>query len=270
MDTYQPSGRASPLFFATAALAVVVAAAVAGLYQLAMRGVIGFDLRAAFVVPLLYGAVLGGITWAATRYGHCRAARPALIAAVAVALVGWAVSYYWDYRLHDVGDVSFWEFLSLKRVSGWKSKSSHWDGGWVVFFWTLEALLVVPLAIALGRAGWSAPYCESCRRWARKLTLDVRGVSRDDARPALDAGDLRALIELRGDSVTTLALEAELCPKCATGWLTAAEKRNTTTGKQTHTLHHALIKRARMSPEAIEAFHDRRNADIGQKLKPIN
>ena len=271
METYRPSGRTRALIWPSTLLAVFAVVLVAWLYQAAMRGVVGFDLRGAFVVPLLYGGALGFVAHLAVVHGHCRSARAALLASLAIALVGWAASFYWDYWHHDLADVSFGEFLSLKKASGWKSSSSRWDGGWVVFFWTMEALLVIPLAAAIGRAAAGQPYCEDCGRWTRKLTLELRGVGRDEAQPALAAGDLCALVELRGASDATLAIDAEICPGCGSiGWLSATEKRVVVQGKRTVQGQARLLSGALMSRDACIAFLDRRRASIGQKLKPLS
>jgi hypothetical protein len=96
--------------------------------------------------------------------------------------------------------------------------------------WSIEALILLLISYAMVWTAVSKPYCERCLEWAEPKKMLLQGLSRAEADPLLEKGDLDAVITMplpaEPNGAVALALTADLCPKCAeTGFLTVEEKR---------------------------------------------
>ncbi|HVV86386.1 MAG TPA: hypothetical protein VHE35_25190 [Kofleriaceae bacterium] len=175
LPRYRASGHTSLLFAPALVGAVALAIGLGWAYQaLTGGGYVFLDLveYVVFVIGVVAAVVAAG------RLGKNRNRTLGAATGVAIAAAALAAAYYFDWRSH-APDASFGDFLDRRVAAGWvlgkrsAGQAGTLTGGWVWFFWTLEALVLGVLAIAFGTA--FGPFCEACNRW-----MDVETVLRRD------------------------------------------------------------------------------------------
>jgi hypothetical protein len=284
LPRYRPSGRLKPTIFALFLAAIAGGCLVAFVYQTLLRWIPYVYVNALLVAG--FGGVLGFAGHQAVKRGHCRNRALAAVLALALAGVSLAASYYWDWQ-HALSviaeknpgldkaaiadEITFSRFLELKKESGWKLKSSTFNGGGVTFIWVVEALLVFGLAIFITDVAAAEPYCEKCGRWCEGRQFQLPGTSRADADGYLAQGQLGPLTQINGradaDPHTSLHFTVTTCAGCAdTGFLTVAEQQIQQKKKQTQTVRRELVRHAVLTPADRELAVDRVQSAIGQKL----
>ena len=122
--------------------------------------------------------------------------------------------------------------------SGWTIRNSDLTGGFVVFVWIVEALVVFGCALTVVVSEAAEPYCEHCQAWTETQGTGIQGLTRADVQPLLDKGNLAAVLSLTERTDTDAAVRIQLvrnyCPQCAeTAYLTVNEVRTeVTNGKE--------------------------------------
>jgi hypothetical protein len=286
LQRYSPSGFFQPLTFALFLAATAGGFAAAWVYQLAMHWIPFIYLN------LLICAGFGfGLGWAASwaiKTGHCRNRMIALLLALPLVVVAIGGSHFWEYTrfISDVrenvakeknleltnaevrAELPFSKYVELKVEEGWQvsnhgSSGSKMNGFMVYVVWGIEALILLGIAIGMTWKAVGEPYCERCNLWGAEKKMLLQGLSRADADPLLQSGDLDGVIQLPlpadPNLSVALALTATLCPRCAdTSFLTVEEKRVTAKKKgKPQEATTALIKHAVMRTDQRSKFLDR-------------
>lgn len=211
------------------------------------------------LISMIFGGILGGMSYLAIRKGHSRNLLLTVIFTTALVLIFVGTSHYWGYRVFS-NKVSFSEYLALKRAIGWTI--SHHESSndpplrgnviWVV--WLGEGIIVGIFAI---RVIWKAakdPYCDACEKWCTKQKyVYLPGVAGITVKPLIEEGNLSAILDLptSGNSPTEkIILCCNYCPTCdATAFLsvklgvTTISKKKTPT-KETELLSNAILTSA--------------------------
>ena len=242
LPRYSPSGFFQPLTFALFLAATVGGVAAAWIYQLAMHWIPFIYLNL-----IICGGFGFGLGWAASwaiKTGHCRNRMIALLMALPLVAVAVVASHFWEYTrfISDVREnvakekqleltteqvkkeLPFSKYVELKVEEGWQvsnhgSSGSKMNGVMVYIIWGLEGLILLGVALAMTWAAVGEPYCERCNQWGAPRKMLLQGLSRSDADPPLQSGDLDAVIQLPlppdPNLSVALALTATLCPRCS-------------------------------------------------------
>lgn len=131
---------------------------------------------------------------------------------------------------------SFGDYLRDRVDWGWsevdrKGRGSFLGAGaFVWLIWVAEALLVAAGAAFVAGFGFGDPFCEQCRRWARRT--DARHYPEVDGnalRKSAAAGQVGALLAPPpgGKATHDLTLTLLACPECDAGFLDASLDRHT-------------------------------------------
>jgi hypothetical protein len=210
----------------------------------------------------------------------------AVILALPLGAVPLAASYWWeyDYVVGKIADkesvtkaevrdqLTFGQFLDLKKKVGWKVKSSTVNGAMVWLVWLVEAGLVMGFAVGITVGAVREPYCEKCNAWCVKEGYAVWGVTGDEAQPLIERGDVAALVGIAaggtaGDTRGNLTMEIAHCPSCKeSAYLTIVHKWSVMKGKQPQEKKRTLLTHATLLGEARETALGRLSDVTGQKL----
>lgn len=277
LQRYAPSGgfRFSVLPYAVAGL--VGAVLLAGLYEL-LIDLIPFVYVSLFLT-LGFGFGLAFIGLLAIQGAHCRNRVIAAIVALLIGGTGLAASYGWGFRralsavaeqhpettvIQLAQEIPFMEWINARMESGWTIRNSDLTGGFVVFAWIIEALVVLGIAVMVVVGESGEPYCEHCQVWTEKQGTGIQGLTRADVQPLLDKSDLAAVLSLTertdADTAVRIQLVRDYCPQCAqTAYLTVNEVRiEVTNGKQKENSAE-LISKVELSPKLSALFLRRMN-----------
>jgi hypothetical protein len=263
LPCYAPSGAFKPIIVVHLLGWMIVAVALAGLYELLIHFIPFIYLNLLLAVG--FGFALGIAALGAVEAAHCRNRFVALVVALLLGGGGLAASYGWGYRRalsqlssknpgttlpQAAQELGFGAWLQDRIDGGWYLKKNPITGAGVLAVWGIEAVIVlgIVLVATVGKAG--DPYCERCRQWTRSQTARLPGVSRDNVQPLLDRGDLAGVLSLtsglESDS-TTMLLERRSCPQCGeSAYLSMTEtrlevKKDKATTVRTHLLTHAAL-----------------------------
>jgi hypothetical protein len=250
LPRYSPSGFFRPTTFVFFLAAAAGALAVSFFYQLGMHYIPRLSIYLSIAVCVGFGFALGAAAGWAVKAGHCRNRLIALMMTLPLAGALLGGSFLWAYRqacsdwadnhpevtVEQVREAKpFMDYIGGRVEGGWQMTDHGRDGAkisgvmvWMI--WGVEGLILFGFAVALAFAQVSSPYCERCNQWAKERKMLLQGVSRIEADPLLQSGDLDGVIGMplpaEPNLSVALALTAQLCPQCKeTGFLTIEEKR---------------------------------------------
>jgi hypothetical protein len=269
---YQPSGRLGASTFLWVPLLGVPAAAVLGAayaYAILYIPVAGY---VTFLLTGGFGFLLGLAAAAGVKRGKARSPGVAALLGAVVGLAGlwlsWAVWIFAFARRADA-DVpllalllapgALWQLIREVNAHGaWTIKGATPTGAWLWLFWSVEALIVVGLPVAVCLAQASSPFCERCREWcvkaegafvggaaapqeivARLRALDVAFLA--EVGPAAPGAPLRVRYDLRR------------CRCGATSTISATALTTAGAGKKAKESSKALVADLLLSPDADAA-----------------
>jgi hypothetical protein len=211
---------------------------------------------------------------------HCRNRGLALILALLIGGAGLTASYGWGFRralsavaaqypdttvLQLAQEISVVTWLEARIESGWTLRSSDVSGGLVLFIWAIEALVVLGFALSMGVSAAANPYCERCQLWTESQGTGIRGLTREDAQPLLDRGDLATMLALPERTDTEAAVRIQLlrnyCPQCPdTAYLTVNEVRTEVSNGKAKENKKELLSKAELTPKLSALYLQRLNA----------
>lgn len=289
LPSYRPSGSPGA---ATAGWVLAAAAALAAgswLYVALLRWVPW--IQVCLLVSLAFGGATGGLAWWAMRKGPCRSRLAGALSALALAAAALGGSYGWAWHhtlsrvaaespgvtVREVaGQITFRRWVEVRVQNGWQvsrhgSQSDY--SGWVVWtVWAIEALLVLAAALYGADSAASSPFCERCHAWTEARALLLPGRTRADVQPALERGDLSAVVALaelppeqrpaaartKADPARTLSLLGAICPRCReSGWLTVSELRAWEEKGKAHTGTELVASRVPLDGGQVQTLLDR-------------
>jgi hypothetical protein len=275
---YAPSGafRFSIAIYAVGGL--LGAILFAGLYEF-LLDLIPF-VYVSFMLTLGFGFGLAFMASMIIKSAHCRNRAIAAVLALVIGGTGLAASFGWGYRralsaaveqypdttvLQLAQEVSVMEWMNVRMENGWTIRNSDLTGGFVVFVWIVEALVVLGMALMVGASEAGEPYCERCQLWTESQNAGIPGLSKADVQPLLDRGDLAAVLSLPeptgGDAAVRIKLVRNHCPQCAeTAYLTVSEIRTEVTNGKEKENSTELIAKAQLSPKLSALFLERMNS----------
>jgi hypothetical protein len=267
LPRYAPSGAFSPVVFVYALGGLIGSVLLAGLYEFLIDLIPFIYLNA--LIALGFGFGVGMVGAMVIKGGHCRNRAVALVVALLIGGGGLAASYGWGYRrtlselasqsgdatvLQLAQEVSIGTYLDARIQNGWSVRSSTIDGFGVMAIWGIEALIVLGLGLLVTMGASTEPYCEPCRAWTSNEDTKLKGLTREDAQPLLDKGDLAGVISLSdrpdADSAVRIELKRSFCPKCAnTAFLSVKEVRTEVTNGKEKETQTSLIDNVELSPK---------------------
>lgn len=232
---YRPSHRVSILLFPialAASAAVALVSAVVYAYSMVYVPV----AQLAFLLPLLYGAAMGGLIGAI--FKACKVRSPVVtgLSAFVITAGAYGLSWIpWAYATLARAEVEVTVFdvlfpPTLIEIIGGIYEYGAWSigsgGGEPVHgvmlgvCWVMEAIFVLAVAPFVAMAvGSSGVFCEKCERWCTRsadlmrLPAEVQGT----VAPRLDGQDVRVLGEVgRAEPYDNPFLRVDLCscPGC--------------------------------------------------------
>ncbi|MBI2942649.1 MAG: hypothetical protein HYY25_00470 [Candidatus Wallbacteria bacterium] len=235
--TYQPSGRTDwSRLLRSLGWGLPLAALLGGLYQLILYW---FPYGLVWLCsPVVLGFVLGVLAYRVEVHGHCRNKRVALLIALLLSLTGLTASHGAAFQIFvmKVAPGQFLpkpnrkpvppleKYLSLRQERGFvlhhkNSSATELAGGFVKFFWGLEALAVLWFGTLLTRTSRSEPYCEDCHDWLAAGEVAWKpGFERQALNRALSHGTLSALLDIQSGlcmSAEKLVFTHLLCNHCS-------------------------------------------------------
>jgi hypothetical protein len=230
--SYYPSGQYS---LPGAALGLVLGLAAAGILGpiygafTAWLPIAGF---VTFILAVLLGGALGGVTAQGMRWGRVRNASVAMVVGGLVGLVGLYLAWgAWLWGVLDSSEhpLSFRgllrhpgtmaeAILKINRSGAWSIAGTTPSGGALSFLWVLEAVLVVAPAAFIPVGVVSEPFCERCHAWCvKQKEVATRRTARDDEVARLKQKDLD-LLGAMGPSApgapAFMRLDLASCSKC--------------------------------------------------------
>ncbi len=226
---YRHSGRFSPVSLLITAAVGVIGAMVLGFAY----GVIVFYMPIVYINALLtvgLGAGLGVLVRTIAMSMSVRNVPVVLLVAIITGLVaeyaafvGWVAAVaQWNVVIINPGTLMpVLEALAEQGV--WSMKGSTVKGAFLVGIWIIEGLVIIGTTLYFARdVLHRTPYCESCNRWLRDVSLvgPFKPVA-DGAslRTSLEQGDFAALGEVKpldAEEPNDYFAEYELinCPSC--------------------------------------------------------
>ena len=175
------------------------------------------------LATVAFGFSLGAVASRAGKIGKMRSPLINGLAGLVIGGVGLYVS--WIAWLHSLADVwlfepgDLWHAIQhVARRGAWSIKNSTPKGVVLYVIWSVEAALILMIAVFMAHRAGGRPFCEKCDRWAERIFSGLRfGVPGDEAqlKAELLGGSLNALPQLpqaTGDRWTEAKLAA--CPAC--------------------------------------------------------
>ena len=202
-ETYQPSGKFGTLTIPLILLGMLVAAALAFVYQLLLQFIPLIYIN--FLVTVFSGIGLGVIgTWIVNT-GHSRNRMIAILTGVVLALTALSAKYYFQYQtfcnqvvefeqeaiLKEAGvaldteqreqilaelkkavreEISFVDHLNIRVDQGWnigrRGNGAPINGVFVYLIWLIEAGILLYYAVTKPLAAAGEPYSEKLNEWA--------------------------------------------------------------------------------------------------------
>lgn len=198
IETFEPSGKTSPVFLLVVALFATVVGGVSWLYAALLSWIPWIYLN--LLVLIGFAALVGIGAYIAVQLGKNRNAILGVVAGVAIGIVGTGASHYFAYSsaLDDVVDevmeagglgqsreeiraeleqeLSIGDFIDARVEAGWSlgrssRTSSNFTGFFVWLIWGIEALVIVAAGVVGGYLSSRSPFCEQCSRWMEEEEL---------------------------------------------------------------------------------------------------
>ncbi|MDG3002705.1 hypothetical protein [Paludisphaera mucosa] len=213
--TYVPSGRIDLLRLVPLLLVGAVVALVMAFLLLRAESRFYFYL----ITPLILGAPVFGMVWLVVRGGRCRnrgfAGFVGLLLAFAYYAGYWEISYLVNVVARGPAMVAITEAMGgLPGLPGYvvfrcrtsrpvdvrdrgKNQAARppgwFDVGFNGLFFGAETLLVVGIAVAVGRSAASRAFSERLRRWADSTDFSLPIATTEQVLAAVDRGDWAAI-----------------------------------------------------------------------------